>query len=427
MATITVTNSRLNFDASSRKMFLTYTVSLDSGEVYQSITVASNRQWCNVKNKTVTVYQTEIELSNNRTLEARDAQVTITVTTSTGTYVQMVVIHQDEFKLYPIWANNVVRVETLLNSVKYEVRYNSETIYSGKAYVIPNTNYVEIDMSKICASYLNSSLEGIIDAPANYNTLNSVKKFALYINGNLEGAYMYYNSYTYAPTPEYLNLLGGETMLILSDPIRKVFDSRQYIVYSLMNVLIKSGGSGIPCYAYFYNSKNERTEVFGSLSVGIGYVTMMKAPEDAVAFEMYGQKTPIKKTCCKYCLYYQNALGGWDSFLIDGNDKRTDKITSYNYIKAVDNTTKSFGTKKYMNTISTAYKLHTDWLNDDEASRMHHLLESTEVYLHNLEDDTIIPVNITNNSCEFKTFTNNGKKKFNYEINVELARTKVRQ
>jgi hypothetical protein len=66
-------------------------------------------------------------------------------------------------------------------------------------------------------------------------------------------------------------------------------------------------------------------------------------------------------------------------------------------------------------------------MTDDEASRMHHLLESTEVYLHNLEDDTIIPVNITNNSCEFKTFTNNGKKKFNYEIDVELARTKVRQ
>lgn len=426
MATITVTNSRLNFDASSRKMFLTYTVSLDSGEVYQSITVASNRQWCNVKNKTVTVYQTEIELSNNRTLEARDAQVTITVTTSTGTYVQMVVIHQDEFKLYPIWANNVVRVETLLNSVKYEVRYNSETIYSGKAYVIPNTNYVEIDMSKICSSYLSSSLEGIIDAPANYNKLDSVKNFGLYINDNLEGAYMYYNSYTYAPTPEYLNLLGGETMLMLSDPIRKVFDSRQYIVNSFLCAL-SSVSSGYGGYAYFYNSKNERTEVFGSLSVGVGYVTMMRAPEDAVAFEMHGQKTPIKKTCCKYCLYYQNALGGWDSFLIDGNDKRTDKITSYNYIKAIDNNTKSFGTKKYMNTISTAYKLHTDWLNDDEASRMHHLLESTEVYLHNLEDDTVIPVNITNSSCEFKTFTNNGKKKFNYEINVELARTKVRQ
>lgn len=426
MATITVTNSRLNFDASSRKMFLTYTVSLDSGEVYQSITVASNRQWCNVKNKTVTVYQTEIELSNNRTLEARDAQVTITVTTSTGTYVQMVVIHQDEFKLYPIWANNVVRVETLLNSVKYEVRYNSETIYSGKAYVIPNTNYVEIDMSKICSSYLSSSLEGIIDAPANYNKLDSVKNFGLYINDNLEGAYMYYNSYTYAPTPEYLNLLSGDIMLILSDPIRKVFDSRQYIVNSFLCAL-SSVSSSYGGYAYFYNSKNERTEVFGSLSVGVGYTTMMRVPEDAVAFEMYGQKTPIKKSCCKYCLYYQNALGGWDSLLIDGNDKRTDKITSYNYIKAIDNNTKSFGTKKYMNTISTAYKLHTDWLNDDEASRMHHLLESTEVYLHNLEDDTIIPVNITNNSCEFKTFTNNGKKKFNYEINVELARTKVRQ
>lgn len=427
MATITVTNNRLNFDASSRKLFLTYTVALDNNETFTSINVVSDRQWCNVKNKTITSYQTEIELASNRALEAREATITISVTTSTKTYLQIAVIKQDELKLYPIWANNIVRVETLLNSVNYEVRYNSDTIYSGKAYVIPNTNYVEIDISKICASYLNSSLEGIIDAPANYNALNSVKKFALYINGNLEGAYMYYNSYTYEPTPEYLTMVAGDTMLILSDPIRKEYDSRQYIVYSLMNVLIPSGGSAIPCYAYFYTSKNEAIEVRGQINTGIGYVTMMKAPEDAVRFEFMGEKIPIKKTCCKYCLYYQNALGGWDSLLINGNDKRTDKITSYNYIKAIDNNTKSFGTKKYLNTISTSYKLHTDWMTDDEASRMHHLLESTEVYLHNLEDDTIIPVNITNNSCEFKTFTNNGKKKFNYEIDVELARTKVRQ
>ena len=424
MATITVTNNRLNFDASNRKMYLTYTVALDADETYTSIKVVSNSQWCNVKNKTVTLYQTEIELSNNRTLLSRSAIVTITLTTSKGTFETTVTIQQSEFKIYPIWATNIVNVETQLNYVSYEVRHNGNTIYSGKAYVVPNTNYVEIDISKICSSYLSSSLEGIIDAPANYNKLDSVKNFGLYVNGNLEGAYMYYNSYTYEANPDYTDY-NTETFLKLSDPIRKTgYDSRQYVVYSFFNVLA-SNSYGLN--SYFTKDIEWVRPVYESLSYATGYTTFMKVPEGANNFQILGETYPIKKTCAKYCLYYKNALGGWDSFLINGNDKRTDKITGYKYTKAINNKTKDFGVKKYLNVIGTSYKLYTDWLTDDEASRMHHLLESTEVYLHNLEDDTLIPVNLTNSSCEFKTFTNNGRKKFYYEINAELAQEKIRQ
>lgn len=425
MASITITNNRLTFDASSRKWFLMYNIEYGENETFSSITVVSNRQWCNVKNTTVTQYQTEIELGNNRSLIARSADVTITVTTNTGTYSTVAVVTQEEFKIYPIWANTPVRITTLLNSVNYEVRYNSKSIYAGKAYVMPNTDYVEIDISKICASYLNSSLEGKIDNPADYIQLDGVKNFGLYINGELEGAFMFFNSYTYQPTPIYRLLIGGDTLLILSDPIRKEFDSRQYIIYSFVNVL-QSGGYPVNSYYYLDNTL-EPTEVYGSLVGGKEYVTLQKAPANANTFEIFKEKIPIKKTCAKYCLYYQNALGGWDSFLINGNDKRTDKITGYNYIKSVNNTTKEFGNKKYMNVIAPSYKLYTDWLDDDEASRMYHLLESTEVYLHNLEDDTIIPINLTNSNCEFKTFTNNGKKKFYYEINAELAQERIRQ
>lgn len=425
MATITVTNNRLAFDSSSRKWFLMYNIEYGENETFSSITVVSNRQWCNVKNKTITQYQTEIELSYNNDLEPRSAEVTIAVTTNTGTYLAVAIVTQEEFKLYPIWANTPVRITTLLNSVNYEVRYNSKSIYAGKAYVMPNTDYVEIDISKICASYLNSSLEGKIDNANNYIQLDGVKNFGLYINGELEGAFMFFNSYTYQPTPMYKQLLGGDTILMLSDPIRNIVDTRQYIMRSFVNV---STSSGIGVYAYFYlTNELQPTEVFGSLAGRKGYTTFMKAPANANTFEIFKEKTPIEKTCAKYCLYYQNALGGWDSFLINGNDKRTDKITGYNYIKSVNNTTKEFGNKKYMNVIAPSYKLYTDWLNDDEASRMYHLLESTEVYLHNLEDDTIIPVNLTNSNCEFKTFANNGKKKFYYEINAELAQERIRQ
>ena len=418
------TEEILNFDSSFRKFTLYYTITLESGEtINKVVVVSSSPTWFNVKNSTITNYSTDIEIKANNTFETKEATITITVTTNGGTTTKTVNIIQDKFKTYPIWANKVVRIETQENSVNYNINHKNETIYAGKAYVMPNTEYVEIDISKICSSYLNSTLENSIDAPQVYNAQDGVGLFSLYVNEELHSTYLFYNSYSYKVNPPYTQD-GDESYIVLSEPIRKVYDSRQYIVYSFFNVLNTSS-----YYFDFYFHKNQYTHstVSSTLNGRTQYTTMATVPDGFDTVQFFQEYIPIKDTCCKYCLYYQNALGGWDSFLINGNDKQTDKITSYKTIKAVDNTTRKFGTKKYLNMITSTYKLYTDWLTDDEASRMYHLLESTEVYMHNLEEDTIIPVNITNTNCEYKTFTNNGKNKFYYEIDVEFAQHKIRQ
>ena len=424
MANINV-NERYEFDASFRKFTLTYGIELSDGETINSITVVSSSPtWCNVKNTTVTAYNTELELSSNTSItDGREATLTMTVKTSSGTYTKTVTIAQRKMEIYPIWASNTVRIETQTNSVDYCVKQNNEIIYAGKAYVMPNKEYIEIDISKICSSYLDSTMEDSIDSPQDFNAQNGVRYFVLWVNDEQHSAYLYYNSYSYTRKELYTDIY-GDNYMILSDPIRKVLDSRQYVVSSFFNV------TQVGSYRFdFYFHKGQFThESISDTLVGrTSYTTMTRIPNEFDTVQIFGDNIPIKKTCARYCLYYQNALGGWDSFLINGNDKQTDKITSYKYIKAVDNTTSKFGTKKYMNVITPTYKLYTDWLNDDEASRMHHLLESTEVYMHDLEDDKIIPVNITNTNCEYKTYTNNGKKKFYYEINVESAQNKIRQ
>ena len=116
--------------------------------------------------------------------------------------------------------------------------------------------------------------------------------------------------------------------------------------------------------------------------------------------------------------------------LIYGNTKKIDNITPYTYTKKIEvrEQPNDFAIKKYQNDISSSWILNTGWLNDDEASRMFNLLESTEVYLTDLnEPNVFIPVNITNNSCEYKTFRNNGKKKINYIIELEEANKKIRR
>ena len=138
----------------------------------------------------------------------------------------------------------------------------------------------------------------------------------------------------------------------------------------------------------------------------------------------------VKDSCATHCLYYSNAYGGWDSLCINGNTKKTDNINGYTYTKKTDIVLnpRTFQTKKYLNEIKSNWVLNTGWLTDDEASRMYHLLESTDVFLQDLNNpDVLIPINITNTQCEYKTFTNNGKKKINYVIEAQEANLKIRR
>lgn len=126
-----------------------------------------------------------------------------------------------------------------------------------------------------------------------------------------------------------------------------------------------------------------------------------------------------KETDKNYALYYINAYGGWDSLAIRGNVTQTDKIQSQTYKN------KTNGKVKYLNTITPSWQLYTDSMND--GSKMHHLLESTEVYLHNLETDEITPVVITDSECVYKSYANQGSTRFHYTINVEASNYKIRK
>lgn len=423
MATLTVQQD-WQFDASTRRFVLPYTVNLEGGETFQTVSSMSFSGWCSVISGTTTSYKTEVQLKENNSLSSRTASITLLLSTTSGTKTYTIKVTQSAFETHPIWRSYPVKIDTRLSYVNYEVRTGGETIYSGKAYAMPNSEYAEVDMSKICASHLNSSMEHFFTNPTDFCENESVKSFELYVNGQVYGSFLFFNSYSYKDNPGYTD--DGNNVIILWDPIRRVYDERQYVILSFFAPINTS------TYEYTFSfAKNNPMSLVPKRGVFEGkkqYTVLMKVPSSGADYiSAFAEKIPITKTCCKYCLYYQNAIGGWDSLLIHGTDKQTDKIGSYKAVKPIDNTTKEFGTKKYINIITPTYKLNTDLLTDDEASRMHNLIESTEVYLHDLENDTVIPVNITNSTCEYKTFSNNGKKKFNYTIECEFAQPKMRQ
>ena len=325
----------------------------------------------------------------------------------------------------PVWRDVYYTAENK-QSLNYTISVDGEVIYNGKSIAQPNDTGASFNINRLCSNFLSNSIDGF---ESGYRTLNDYTKlFTIKEDNNTIAQYRFYNSYAYGDreykyflsTPIRRTVNGSETKIIV--------DPRQYIMCSLfsedtyprrMNYnLITTKGVETTAIQVDNNAQ------WLIMDRGVDNNADAVMVEDGYGGIFYYY---FKDTCYDYCLYYCNAYGGWDSLLIDANVKKTDKITSKYYTRDFDNTTTQSEKTKFANVINTEYVLYTGWFNDDEQSRLHHLLESTEVYLHNLNTDEIYPVNITNNSCEFKTFTNNGRKKFNNTINVEVAQTKVRR
>ena len=133
--------------------------------------------------------------------------------------------------------------------------------------------------------------------------------------------------------------------------------------------------------------------------------------------------------CGDGALYYLNSRGGYDAFLIEGQCVRTDKFTQKDVYKAYDNSqVNDFGRNRFLTQITPTWKLTTGWLTDEQSAILaENLLPSTQVWFHNLIDDTIHPVVITDTSVKHKTYGNEGNKLVAYDINIEYSQAKERR
>ena len=132
--------------------------------------------------------------------------------------------------------------------------------------------------------------------------------------------------------------------------------------------------------------------------------------------------------CAKYALYYINDFGGWDQFLIEGNDLEVDNLTRFISERGYNNTSQAnAGRVNYVNEITKGWTFNTGWMNDTAGSRMHHLINSCLVYLVEISTRYTYPVIITSNSCEYKTYKNQGRQVVNYSFTVELAQNRIRR
>lgn len=149
---------------------------------------------------------------------------------------------------------------------------------------------------------------------------------------------------------------------------------------------------------------------------------------EAIEVQSTGATYRFVDTCARYALYYVNAYGGWDTLVMDGTDMEQDELTRHEATRVYDNNSiQNRGTVNHVNEIQKSWTLHTGYLTDEQSGRMHHLLNSVQVYLYDIESGSFLPVVLTGTSTEYKTYRNQGRRLVSYEIQARLAQDRIRR
>lgn len=274
----------------------------------------------------------------------------------------------------PIWKDTFYTSSS--DSLEYQITYNGSTIFSGKAYRMPNGNPIKICVNKLCQDYLYQDIDSILAGSSSQSNSRAIGTFYMTSNGSSLGSYTFLYDWDYDH-----NWNGGSEPL--SMPVNGHYATGQLKLFTTCN-----GGS----------------------------VTTVST--DSTHYN--------KLVCADYILHYCNARGGWDSFAFEGRCYQIDNFEQHYFNRVFDNTTKEFEQGKYITEIESNYRLNTGILTEEQAKIFaKHLISTNKAYLQILSTGKIIPVLVTDNNAEYKV--ENDEDVITYEITVKESQTKIKK
>lgn len=342
--------------------------------------------------------------------------------------------------LYPIWKDYYVIIgdqDKVDFSIYVVLSGTRTTIYQGTAYRKPGDSSIRIRINDICADWLAENL-GLLDDATLNNTELPLTFIVSYGTG--EESVQFVNDWSY----DYARNIALNRM---SDPIDMRADRRQPLPFTSLYeslALIAYMKDGTPKDATVTaadipeDCKNTDlgralrtsgcfTALLGDIKTAGGVLTPFSELE-AIEVQRTGATYRFVDTCARYALYYVNAYGGWDTLVMDGTDMERDELTRHEASRVYDNTDRqNRGTVNHVTEVQKSWTLHTGYLTDEQSGRMHHLLNSVQVYLYDMEEDAFLPVVLTGTSTEYKTYRNQGRKLVSYEIQARLAQDRIRR
>ena len=318
----------------------------------------------------------------------------------------------------PIWKDFNVNLG-VEDSTSYRILENNKVIYTGIAHKRPGKANNIICINDICADFLVSEFPELGKEFVGH-VLKSfvVEKYESGSYKNCATVEFYSDwSYDYNFNP----LTKG-----LSCPVNGKVSPLTPIPYSVLHAQELETENITTGKLWYYEPSTQ-------MSYGTYLIDVKESSDGDEILFLESELTTATKykivdLCVDYALYYRNAYGGVDMLLIEGNYSEVDNLTRHTREVEYDNgNVSNRGTMNYMNEIKKSLTLHTSWLSDDESSRMHHLLNSTEVYLYDIKKAQMIPVVLTDTQTQYKTYKGNGGKLVNYAINVSIAQERIRK
>ena len=315
------------------------------------------------------------------------------------------------------------------------------SIYSGKAWKKPGQtgDTIPIKINDICVDYIDP----IVMPPLEHLAVTDTPAYTVFqiFNGVTVASVPFFPDWSYDYDFDI------ETMG-LSFPILDKIDSRQWLFFSIYSTesvkvtITNDDGTvfdflvGIRLQDDFSNdfnndfSQKDIPRVLSTLVLDLSrYPGAKHISIDGTTAPYYNHvEYDIINTCNRYALYYINAYGGWDSIVLQGLPTEQDSLTRHIAQRIYDNSIVSNrGRFNWCNEIIKNWTLRTGWLTDSQSARMHHLLNSTQVYLYDMQTAQMLPIVLTGTTTDYKTFKGSGNQMYIYEIQAELAQDRVRR
>ena len=325
---------------------------------------------------------------------------------------------------FPIW--KTMNIEIPIVTPFYTIKKGDDLIFSGKVYAQKTDLARSINVNDIIEDYTSDGID--ITSSQRWQKTENEKVFTLATGVNETEMSDMFNLVV---TDDWSYADRARTYFT-SDPICYTLDSRQYFVFSVQNRYSDT----LPSYSYQTDlvsvdgvesgdykvvSDESYTQIIKDISnLKTIDITEMNNVDDTRYFKVCTTKN-------KYCLYYKNLYGGYDSILLNPTSQLSASITDNTLTTDYDTTVLGHYKRSYRKTIQNKWILKTNLLNDTQSEKMRHIYTSNQMWLHNLETGRLYAVNPVDKTFTEKTYKSNKHKPLSYTITVEEAYTQDRR
>lgn len=325
---------------------------------------------------------------------------------------------------FPVW--KTMNIEIPIVTPFYTIKKGDDLIFSGKVYAQKTDLVRSINVNDIIEDYTSDGLD--ITSSQRWQKTENEKVFTLATGANETEMSDMFNLVV---TDDWSYSDRSRTYFT-SDPICYTLDSRQYFVFSVQNRY----GDTLPSCAYQTDTLSVDGVESGDYKVvsDESYTQIIKDISNLKTIDITEMNnvddTRYFKVCTtknKYCLYYKNLYGGYDSILLNPTSQLSASITDNTLTTDFDTTALGHYKRSYSKTVQNKWTLKTNLLNDTQSEKMRHIYTSNQTWLHNLETGKIYAVNQVDKTFTEKTFKSNKNKPLSYTITVEEAYTQDRR